>query len=60
MILGLNKIRVKQVLGELAKPFDNGPTLDKIQYYAGTREVQRVHWIQSIAAWPSREIFKVF
>ena len=60
VILGLNKTRVKQLLGELAKPIDNGLTEDIIQFYAGTREPQRAHWIQSQAAWPSRTIFTVF
>ena len=60
VILGLDENRVKRLLGELAKPFDKGPRLDMIQYYAWAREAQRVHWIQSIDAWPTRTIFKTF
>ena len=60
VILGMNRIRVKQVLGELAKPFDNGPRADIIQYFGGGREAQRVHWIQSLAGWVDITIFDVF
>ena len=60
VILGLDQNRVRRLLGELAKPFDNGSVLDTVQYYAGAREPQRVHWIQSLAAWPSVTILKAY
>ena len=33
VILGFDKIRVKQILGELAKPFNNGQAVDKKYEY---------------------------
>ena len=47
-------------MDELAKPFDNGPHADIIQYCGGGREAQRFHWIQSLAGWVDITIFDVF
>ena len=60
VILGMDRIRVKQVLGELAKPFDNGPQADIIRYGVGGREAQRFHWIQSLAGWEDTTCYDVF
>lgn len=41
LILGMDPISMLRASGQIAKPFHNGPHYDHIQYWDGTREVNR-------------------
>ena len=41
LIRGMDPISMLRASGQIAKPFDNGPHYNHIQYWDGTREVNR-------------------
>lgn len=41
LILGMDPISMLRASGQMAKPFDDRPDYDHIQYWNGTREVNR-------------------
>ena len=48
LILGLDPVSMLRATGESAKPFDSGPDYDHIQYWGGTREVNRYRAVVNV------------
>lgn len=48
LILGMDPMSMLRASGKIAKPFDNGPHYDHIQYWGGTREVNRYRAVVNV------------
>ena len=48
LILGMDPMSMLRASGKIAKPFDNGPHYDHIQYRGGTREVNRYRAVVNV------------
>ena len=48
LIIGMDPISMLRASGQIAKPFDNGPHYDHIQYWGGTREVNRYRAVVNV------------
>ena len=48
LILGMNPLSALRASGQIAKPFRNGPHYDQIQYWSGTREINRYRAVMNV------------
>ena len=55
LILGMDPLFMLRTSGQAAKPFYNGPDYDRIQYWGGTREVNRYRAVVNV-----KEVVEMF
>ena len=48
LILGMDPLCALRASGQIAKPFHNGPHYDQIQYWSGTREINRYRAVMNV------------
>ena len=48
LILGMDPLSALRASGHIAKPFRNGPHYDQIQYWSGTREINRYRAVMNV------------
>ena len=48
LILGMDPLFTLRASGQIAKPFRNGPHYDQIQYWSGTREINRYRAVMNV------------
>ena len=48
LILGMDPVSMLRAKGEVAKPFDNGSNYEHLQYYGGTREINRYRAVVNV------------
>ena len=48
LILGMDPLSALRASGQIAKPFHNGPHYDQIQYWSGTREINRYRAVMNV------------
>ena len=58
IILGLDRLRVKRIEGELALPLYHGQKQDWIQHYYGPTQNQRLYYVQNVPETILEDVFQ--